>query len=149
MIPALEDVDPNYPWQILPVGVHDTTLVEIEARFATTPHRQMLFSGLKRVAEDLKGCGVAELYVDGSFTTSKPHPEDFDGCWNADNVDITLVMLNHPVLLDFSSERAGQKAKYFGEMFLADNDAAPGLKYLDFFQSTHGRVPKGILRVKL
>jgi len=84
--------------------------------------------------------------VNGSFITAKEFPNDYDGCWDSTGVIGALV---DPVLLDFSNDRAAQKAKYFGELFLCRDiaqPAAPHRIFLEFFQ--HDRdtdEPKGIV----
>jgi hypothetical protein len=145
MIPQLIDLGGAAPWPVLPAGVHDATLDEIEQRFATTPHRQWLFGGFRRVVEALARAGCRTVFLDGSFITAKPHPGDFDGIWDLDGVDPTAL---DPVLLDFDNKRAAQKAKYFGEMFLVQLPHQPGL--LPFFQKEKTTdLPKGIIRLTL
>ena len=147
MIPVLIDLSSPSPWAVLPPGIHDTTLSEVEARFATTPHRKWLFDGFIRVTNMLANAGCNHVYLDGSFVTAKPHPGDYDGCW--DHVGVDLAKLD-PVLLDFTNKRAAQKAKYLGEMFIAGMPSGPGGPFVDFFQieKFSGR-PKGILRISL
>lgn len=147
VIPDLIELGSLCPWAVLPPGIHDTTLIEVEARFATTPHRKWLLDGFIRVAEALALAGCRHVYLDGSFVTAKPHPADFDGCWDHVGVDPTKL---DPVLLDFSNKRAAQKAKYLGEMFIAGMPNGPDGPFVDFFQiekSSGG--PKGILRISL
>jgi len=80
------------------------------------------------IAED----GCRTVYIDGSFVTAKPHPDDFDGCWDIDGVDPERL---DPVLLTFNSGRAAQKAKYLGELFPARmGEGGSGLTFLEFFQ---------------
>jgi hypothetical protein len=147
MIPDLIDVGSPSPWLVLPPGVHDATMLEIEARFATTPHRRRLFDGFVRVSDALRYAGCSTLYLDGSFVTAKPHPSDFDGCWEVAGVDPGKL---DPVLLDFNDKRRAQKAKFLGEMFIAELPNTPGATFLEFFQveKSSGQ-PKGILRVQL
>ncbi|WOF43874.1 hypothetical protein KNJ79_02655 [Sphingopyxis indica] len=148
MIPALIDLGPPTPWPVLPPGIHDTDFAEIEVVFATTPHRQKLFDGLKRAASALAQVGCTVLYIDGSFVTGKDHPGDFDACWDHRGMDLTRL---DPVLLTFANKRAAQKKKYFGEMFWAFGPGnAGGTSFLELFQNDKesGR-PKGILRVSL
>lgn len=147
MIPDLIDLGPSCPWAVLPPGTHDTTLAEVEARFATTPHRKWLFDGFARMTEALAKAGCRYVYLDGSFVTAKPHPSDYDGCW--DHIGVEPGKLD-PVLLDFDNKRAAQKAKYLGEMFIAGMPNGPGAPFLDFFQveKSSGQ-PKGILRIPL
>ena len=147
MIPSLVSVAADAPWPVLPPGIHDASLAEVAAAFATTPHRQWLFEGFTRAADAfrLAGCGI--LYLDGSFTTGKPHPGDFDGCWDHNGVDFTLL---DPVLLDFSHKRAAQKRKYLGEMFPALSLNGTSGTFLDFFQvEKFSGAPKGIIRITL
>jgi hypothetical protein len=85
----------------------------------------------------------ARAYVDGSFVTSKGEPGDFDGCWDHNGVDFDAL---DPVLLDFDGHREAQKAKFEGEMFIAD---APGNRFLEFFQLDRDGRPKGIIQINL
>lgn len=116
-------------------------------RFATTPHRRWLFEGFRRVAQALADAGCSTVYLDGSFVTAKPHPDDYDGCW--DHLGVDLAMLD-PILLTFDNKRAAQKAKYRGEMFIAGTPDGLGGTFLDFFQvEKFSGLAKGILRVSL
>jgi hypothetical protein len=147
MIPALIDLGSTAPWPVLPAGIHDTTLAEIEAVFATTPHRRALFAGFLRVVVALEIAGCTAVYLDGSFVTGKPHPADFDGCWSMVGVDPTRL---DPILLRFENKREAQKLKFLGEMFIAEGFGAPGITFLEFFQRERfSGLPKGILRVRL
>lgn len=147
MIPPLIELGSPTPWAVLPPGIHDASLAEVATAFATTPHRRWLFEGFVRVTEALRVAQCATVYLDGSFTTAKPHPEDFDGCWDYIGVDFERL---DPVLLQFENKRAEQKRKFLGEMFLAGLDNVPGQTFLDFFQveKFSGR-PKGIIRISL
>jgi hypothetical protein len=145
MIPALISLGTPAPWPVLPPGIHNATLAEIAARFATTPHRRWLFDGFVRAVDALRRAGCTTLYLDGSFVTGKPHPDDFDGCWEMNGVDPALL---DPVLLQFDNKREAQKRKYLGEMFIADG--TPGTTFLEFFQiEKFSGLPKGILRVQI
>jgi hypothetical protein len=147
VIPALIDLGMPTPWPVLPPGIHDATLSEIAAKFGTTPHRQWLLGGFVRAAQALGTAGCQTVYLNGSFTTGKPHPDDFDGCW--DHVGIDFSKLD-PVLKTFDPKRFTQKRKYFGELFPAGVQGAPGLTFLQFFQiEKHSQRAKGILRVSL
>lgn len=147
MIPSLIDIGAPAPWPVLPPGIHDTEFTEIEAVFAGTPHRQWLFGGFVRATDALAAAGCKTVYLDGSFVTGKPHPDDFDGCWDHTGVDLSLL---DPVLKSFEPKRLKQKRKYFGEMFPAGILASPGLSFLQFFQiEKYSQRPKGILRVSL
>lgn len=137
MIPVFDDQGN------LPLGIHVATWDELTARFGISPHRQKLLSGLRAALQSLKNSRCRQVYVDGSFVTSKEQPGDFDGCWNVDSVDPDKL---DPVLLEFASRRAAQKAKYCGELFLANAAADPaGTRFIDFFQLNKDGHPKGII----
>ena len=145
MIPALIDV--GGPWEVLPPGIHDATTRQIESRFATNPHRTRLFEGFCRALEALKRSGCSTVYLDGSFVTGKPIPGDYDACWDDSGVDARRL---DNVLLDFTSNRRAQKAKYMGELLPASMRAAPGRAFIEFFQTDrHTGKRKGIIRVRL
>lgn len=69
----------------LPLGVHATTLLEIEQRFGTgSKQRELVFDRLRRIRELAASTGrLVRFAVFGSFVTNEPHPND---------VDVVLVM---------------------------------------------------------
>jgi len=133
------------PWEVLAPGIHDATMKEIEARYATNPQRNLIFKGLVAVIAGLRAAGCKDIYLDGSFVTEKEHPGDFDGCWDPTGVDDKKL---DPILLDFTNKRANQKAKYRGEFFLSSGWAALGHTFLSYFQKDKDTgKPKGIIHV--
>jgi hypothetical protein len=62
----------------LPAGDHNASLDEMEDRFCGTYRRRVIFTGLKRVVEQLEANGVRTIWVDGSFVTGKARPSDVD-----------------------------------------------------------------------
>ncbi|MBI4605345.1 MAG: hypothetical protein HY721_25560 [Planctomycetes bacterium] len=132
----------------LPRGVHWSSWRELAARFGTTRHRRRLLSGLRKAIASLRHAACRVIYIDGSFVTAKPAPNDFDGCWSVFGVQPDKI---DPVLLDFRNGRASQKAKYGGELFPAElPEGATGRRFLEFFQIDRrtGR-PKGIVGLRL
>ncbi|MGH9833176.1 MAG: DUF6932 family protein [Blastocatellia bacterium] len=130
----------------LPPGVHWTTWEEFADRFGGNQHRQDLLAGLKAALENLQQAGCQDVYIDGSFVTAKAEPQDFDGCWSKVGVDPDKL---DPVLLDFSQDRAAQKAKYGGELFIAQAPANEQHVFLGFFQRDRRNQRKGIIGIKL
>lgn len=133
-------------WPLLPPGIHDAGLDEIYNRFVTNGRRRDLFDGLTRALDNLFLSGCPEIFLDGSYVTEKPFPNDYEVCWNASFVDPNLL---DPVFLDFSNQREKQKQKYLGEFFPAlATERASGKSFLDFFQTDKetGNA-KGIIRV--
>ncbi len=133
---------------LLPPGVYRATWREFVDRFGTTPHRRKLLAGLKAALKSLRAAGCRTVYIDGSFVTAKPHPGDFDGCWEIDGVEPERL---DPVLLTFDAGRATQKAKYLGELFPAQMDeAGTGMAFLEFFQvDKETGNPKGIVALNV
>lgn len=147
MIPDLVDLGQPAVWRVLPPGIHLATMREIGERFAVNPDRIRLFEGFVRVVSALRLAGCSTVYLDGSFTTDKPCPNDYDGCWDLTGVDPHKL---DPVLLQYDNSRAAQKAKYFGEMFIANLPASPSEIYLEFFQTEKDTgKKKGILKIEI
>lgn len=120
------------PHRVLPPGIHPATLADVKASFAFNPHRQRLFDGFERVTAVLEAAGCRAIYLDGGFVSDSPLPKDFDGCWDPTGVDPRKL---DPVLLDYANDRAAQKQKYGGEMFISiTQEVASGKTFLDFFQ---------------
>ena len=137
----------------LPPGVHLASWREVCQRFGGSWRRQLLLQGLKEAIRTLKHAKCKTLYLDGGFVSDKEtiygeEPDDFDGCWDPVGVLPTLL---DPVLLDFSNQRAAQKAKFGGELFPSTFLAAPlGPVFLEFFQIDKATgVAKGIVCLDL
>lgn len=145
MMPGLVDIDS--PWPVLPPGVHDATMGEIAERFAANSQRRRLFAGLEKGIEVLRNAGCKTVYLDGSFITGKPEPEDFDACWVTTGVDDTRL---DPVLLDFDNKRQKQKKKFGGEFFPSGALTDGQHTFVEFFQrDTYTDEAKGIIRIEL
>ncbi len=130
----------------LPPGIHEATWEELAEAFGTSEQRRWLLDGLGRAADALRAAGCKRLYVDGSFVTSKPTPNDFDGCWEADGVNARALLETAPVLLATEGQREAQKAAFGGELFIAD-DGNP--TFLEFFQKDRNGDTKGIVAIDL
>lgn len=142
MIPAFDPDTGN-----LPLGEHAATWQEMLDRFGRTPWRRKLLDGMLLASRLLQQAGCAQVYVDGSFVSTKEVPGDYDACWNAEGVDFDVL---DERLLVFDRGRATQKAAFMGEWFIADGRADPqGTLFLDFFQTDHEGRRKGIVTLFL
>ncbi len=128
---------------VLPEGVHDATLEDIERRFATTPIRKKLFRGFKLLVKDLASAGCRTLYLNGSFITEKQEPKDYDACWETDGVDNTIS----PILRDIKTFKDERKRKYCGDIFYCAPEL--GADFLHFFQLGRDGKSKGVIRIDL
>ena len=131
MIPELIYLSYRSPFPVLPPGIHKTNLNEVKERFAFTPYRMQLFNGFYLGFRNLVAAGCNAIYLNGSFTTAKTHPRDFDACWEVMGVNPRKI---DSTLLDFDNQRAAQKQKFGGEFFLIDSNSSNGRTNLDFFQ---------------
>lgn len=145
MIPDAVDIGAS--WNVLPSGIHDATLEEVERRFASNQFRRHLLKGLKKACKALYKAGCKFIYIDGSFVTEKPNPNDYDVCWDPTGVDVNKLDI---VFLDFSDGRKNQKLKYYGEFFPSSAPANRTNTYLVFFQTDKETgLKKGVVRILL
>jgi len=139
-------VDIGGLWKVLPPGVHDATLEEVEALFASSEHRKRLFAGFKEGVIALRKAGCHKIFLDGSFITGKPIPCDFDVCWDPMGVDVAKL---NPVFLDFSDNRKKQKERFRGEFFPTHLVADSKHSFFDYFQiDKYTGNAKGIICIK-
>lgn len=145
MIPKFIDI--GSIWEVLPPGIHDATLKEIEQRFAITERRLELFKGFERGVKSLKGGGCKIILLDGSFVSNKTIPGDFDALWDPTGVDLKKI---DPILLEFSHGRIKQKSKYFGEFFPSSIKADGQRTFEEYFQvDKETGNAKGIIQIRL
>lgn len=133
---------------ILPEGLHLATWDEVSQRFGCSRRRRRLLEGLLAAATSLRDAGARYLWLDGSFATAKPNPDDFDCAWDPHGVDLSKV---DPVLIDAADLRAGrfrQKAKYGGEFF-AGTEGQSGMLFQLYFQQDQDGNTKGVILLDL
>ena len=132
----------------LPAGIHKVTWQDLLEQFAFTQHRAVLIGGLRAALISLATAGCQKVWLDGSFTTLKPNPNDIDLCYDDSTIDFDLL---DPVLLEFENARATQKDKFGCECFGASWIAEPmtGLNFLAYFQLDRANQAKGILELDL
>ena len=147
MIPSLVRINGS-PWTVLPPGVHQASLQDVEESFATNSWRRELFDGLVEASLLLKSAGCSLIYLDGSYVSAKPKPGDYDACWDHEGVDPYKL---DPVFLIFNDGRAAQKAAFKGEFFpAAMTNTETGPTFIDFFQvDRFTGTKKGILSISL
>jgi hypothetical protein len=145
-------IPPFEPSGILPPGIHHATWEEVVNRFGGNAHRQQLLNGLAHVVAELQRINCPTLYLDGSFVTDKPFPNDYDACWFWDLADADTADKLALLLLDTTTEgRAKQKAHYGGEVFLVhSHQAHKGQGVFALFQTDRETgAPKGIIGIDL
>lgn len=137
---------------LLPVGIHDATLAEIEKAFGMqNDTRVEHFKNLKNFCEELEVFGslIKGIFVDGSFVTSKVAPGDIDIVVVHDEDDFPELD-EHENAEFLYEDRA--KERYNFDLFVECDDTM-----VRFFQtvsidfalehSLSAGHPKGIIRV--
>lgn len=132
-------------------GIHWVEWEEFKERFGYNNRRVLLMAGLELAMQELQEAGCNIIYIDGSFTSSKPNLRDFDCCWEENGVNAYELKLLAPTIYNFALQRTQQKAKYKGEIFPANYTAnETGTLYVDFFQfDTRTDTTKGIIAIDL
>lgn len=148
MIPELDELG------LLPPGIWDCTLAEVEAVFSTNPHRNSLWHGLHRfLAVEVAPLGAFPLFIDGSFTRRKNYPEDIDVVLDVGRLNEADAL---PMALSFWQRRQALKAAYHVDCWVRHPAFPQDLS--EYFQYAGPKVaaelqvdtrhPKGILRVQ-
>jgi len=140
----------------LPPGVHYATLEEIRERFGKTVCRSRLVANLLVVVRQLWNAGVQEVFIDGSFCTATPVPNDIDGYWvyvpafDPTKVDPVLLQMDIFVADPSTGEAVRpMKLRYGVEFFVhpLNRATASGLSYPVFFSRSRDGVPRGYVCV--
>jgi hypothetical protein len=144
---VLCQVIPLWNGELLPPGVHRGEWSEVVARFGFNTHRRGLLAGLYAVLRNLRDAGCATIWLNGSFVSARPDPDDFDMCWDPIGVDANIL---DPILLDVDPPRIRQKIKYGGDILPNVQEGMTGQLFVEFFQvdKTTG-APKGIVAIDL
>jgi hypothetical protein len=135
--------------RVLPPGIYPATKEEVSNRFGGNSVRTRLLTGLMTALSLLEQAGCRQVYLDGSFVTSKPNPDDFDVAWDARGVDPKLLdpIFWHPLFT--RPPRTAQKRRFGGE-FLAAHGSPDGRQtYVDYFQKRKEGGVKGIVVIHL
>jgi uncharacterized protein DUF6932 len=135
---------------ILPPGLHDAEdWAEVVRRFGGTARRFELLGKLRLGLNNLRDAGCPWVLLDGSFVTSKPDPNDVDGCWH-DELAMDMNRLDPCFLLRTRADRASLRVRYGMDFFPASLiEGSSGKPFSDFFQIDRRSEPKGIVRLSL
>lgn len=67
---------PSVVDMVLPAGIHDSSLQEVKEVFTFSNRREFLFDGLVEGVRALSLACCRSVYLNGSFVSSKPEPND-------------------------------------------------------------------------
>ena len=124
----------------LPAGIHEATWAEVVARFGGTAQRDRLLDGMKKALRWVAQAGGTRVYLGGSFVTAKAEPGDWDGCVQAEAVNVDQL----------SDAIRGEntwvmKQLYAGELFIDEEEN----DFISYFQRNKRRQPVGIIALTL
>ncbi|MCB9385252.1 MAG: hypothetical protein H6509_11600 [Bryobacterales bacterium] len=138
----------------LPPGEHRATLREIEERLGFTPRRRWLLGGLRTAVNAFRAAGIAEIFIDGSFCTTKPDPADIDGYWVEPDEDVYERI--DPYWIDFErifiphlrKQKWRMWADYGVEFFIHPiMSAREDESFPAFFRHDRDGKPRGLIRI--
>lgn len=133
---------------VLPLGIYEATLERIEARFAQNPQRKQVFDKMVEVLHLLKEAGCKRVWINGSFTTRKVDPKDFDIAFDTTGVDFSK--LPHSEWFEFTQLHCESLRASYGGDIKAQSKHPFKENWLSFFQQD-GRIgiKKGIILLNL
>lgn len=127
----------------LPPGIHVATIQEVEARFTNNIQRKRLFQALLKVLGILRGCNCPEVYLNGSFITTKSEPEDYDLCYEPTGINGTEEFKQ------FLETRETRKKEYLGDIFPRMPQPPYETDHVEDWQIGRDGEVKGIIRIIL
>ncbi|MBC7909669.1 MAG: hypothetical protein H7Y30_04160 [Pyrinomonadaceae bacterium] len=143
---------------ILPLGIHDCDINEVETIFVYNNQRRSIWTGFTSFLRIVRPIPEFDLvYIDGSFITDKQSPRDVDIVLELADVQTLFTILStHPHLYD----QAYIKSAFLVDLWISFVQVPPNMPDLrEFFQYVRpedaiGRgvavgSKKGILRISL
>jgi hypothetical protein len=142
-------IPPLTPRGLLPAGIHDCTLPELEAAFGgqshTSPRRMMTGHLSAYLAQASRTPLIRAVYVDGSYAAACETPHD---------IDVVVVLSSElesgqvvpPWTYNLISRR--RAARRFGlDLYAAAEESEHLKRLIEFLQEDRDGTVKGILRL--
>lgn len=136
-------IPPFNNYGCLPPGIHVATMEAIRKRFAYNPKRKQLFFRFQSVVAMLASSDCPEVFLNGSFITSKEEPNDYDMCWEPCGIKATKevrILLQNPQNL---------KQQFLGDIRPRIPSPPYQIDLVDHWQTDAGGEAKGIIRINL
>ncbi len=133
MIP--ECVDIKSVWNVLPPGIHDATLDEIEQRFAANDTRKRLYKGFRKGVEALQKAGCKVVYLDGAaamitnerqYRITKARLSDFQKAVTAYDLDEATKRIGSSVLAKAELKALKSETEVLSEQIQEYDDLKSG-----------------------
>jgi hypothetical protein len=132
----------------LPQGVHRTSFAELEERFATNEWRDRMTRDLRKVLLNLRKARVRNVWVAGSFVTTKWQPGDVDLVYRLGKTRVNRKLLTNTL------RGAGPRGihLYDADVRLGEMEVRNPRQLESFFQffsyDRAGR-PRGLVKIRL
>ena len=125
---------------LLPKGVHDTDWSEVKERFGKGYKRSQLIRDLEFVLRLLEGQSVNEVWIDGSFVTTKARPNDVDMAYFPPAIALTGLVSR--------TNQARLKTSHHIDLWPFPS-VQPGMQSIvSFFSSDRDGRDKGLVRLR-
>lgn len=132
-----------------PIDAIEQRFDEVLVRPFDSPRRRYLARRFFQLVEDFKKFGVAaEVWVDGSFVTSKLSPGDIDIVFVVDHAQANWLPLPAKNRFQRFSDQAYIMELYDCHLFVIRDDQEDIRNYLaeDWFATSRDDMPKGLVR---
>ena len=123
------------------MGIHPATLAEIKNRFANSERRMQLFVAMEKVVLMLRSAQCSEIFLDGSYVSTKPEPGDYDLCWDPTGVVPTKELKR------FLQEKRDRKKIHLGDIFPRLPEPPYFTDHVIEWQTDRDENRKGIVRI--
>lgn len=138
---------------LLPAGVHDCTLPDIQQAFCWNPHRTALFDKFGDfLNQQWIPLGLqADLWIDGSFTRKKDQPEDIDVVADISHLDPVIAGPAIGLWVNRSAVKAAYDVDFWIKHPLLPTDLTQFFQYVGLKAGAELNLDvkqlKGILRI--
>ena len=148
MVALRRQIPPFRPDGYLPEGIYLAGEAEITFRFgAKSQRRRRLALRIRRWIELARKVNALRFFIDGSFITSKPNPNDVDAVvWLPPDFN-NLIQQNHQEAIELEQMVLTRRPE---ELFAAE-DQTDWDEWIEFFSQTRetDRRKKGLVEVEL
>lgn len=133
----------------LPRGSHSATLPEVQKRFGAGRRRGELYRELEALIAELRSRGVVDIWIGGSFVTSKLRPSDVDVIYDppSGSVPFTWGQLAPARRAELKAARKIDLWKMPSPQPAKPGGLLPQISIKDYFSSDANGVPKGLIHL--
>ena len=130
-----------------PPGWHPTTLPWFVYQFGYSAWRLRLLSGWRAQIDLLMAAKCRKMWYAGSFVSVEPHPNDIDGAWLVDGVDLPRLAKAAPAIVN--RDKAAMRDLYGCEIYPVTLGSADERALLEFYSRSKQGIPRGLATLDL